>query len=58
MFKETGPLRYGDKVTVEKLIGNTGLYGVVAEIKRIGKDTNSRYPIMQLWMKSIPTTKI
>ncbi|MCL2774322.1 MAG: calcium-binding protein [Oscillospiraceae bacterium] len=36
LFEETGPVRYGDKVTVNKIVGEDDLYGVIVDIK-IGK---------------------
>lgn len=38
LFEEVGPLRYGDKVVVQKISGEFDLYGVIAEIKK-GKQT-------------------
>jgi hypothetical protein len=37
LFKESGPLRYGDKVVVKKLTGDFDLYGIIAEIKKGSK---------------------
>jgi len=33
-FEERGPIRYGDKVVVEKVIMKDDLYGVIVEIKK------------------------
>ena len=45
-LKESGPLRYDDKIVVLKVAGESNLYGVVAEIKK-GRKTYA-FPLCDL----------
>ena len=46
LFEEKGPLRYGDKVVVQKISWGFGLHGVIAKIKKGGKIY--RFPLCDL----------